>query len=129
MPDIETSDHANTAGVPPPSQGEAIVRIPLTDLHPFPTHPYGIRDDPAMQDTADSVKANGVVVPVSQCKTNFHAEAKPFSICPFAEVPTFARRGAPQRVPPLQTSPRNLVASVGTFAEVNTGKNLCFQGF
>ena len=42
---------------------EAIVRIPLADLHPFPSHPYGIRDDSAMQDTADSVKANGVVVP------------------------------------------------------------------
>ena len=42
---------------------EAIIRIPLADLHPFPAHPYGIRDDPAMQDTADSVRANGVVVP------------------------------------------------------------------
>ena len=42
---------------------EQIVRIPLSELHPFPDHPYGIREDQAMQDTADSVKANGVVVP------------------------------------------------------------------
>ena len=42
---------------------EQIVRIPLTELHPFPDHPYGIREDQAMQDTVDSVKANGVVVP------------------------------------------------------------------
>ena len=42
---------------------EQIVRIPLVELHPFPDHPYGIREDQAMQDTVDSVKANGVVVP------------------------------------------------------------------
>ena len=42
---------------------EQIVRIPLTELHPFPDHPYGIREDQAMQDIVDSVKQNGVVVP------------------------------------------------------------------
>ena len=42
---------------------EQIVRIPLVELHPFPTHPYGIREDQAMQDTVESVKQNGVVVP------------------------------------------------------------------
>ena len=50
----------------PPKQeqpAEQIVRIPLTELHPFPDHPYGIREDQAMQDTLDSVKQNGVVVP------------------------------------------------------------------
>ena len=47
-----------------PMQGtEQIVRIPLTELHPFPDHPYGIREDQAMLDTVDSVKQNGVVVP------------------------------------------------------------------
>ena len=44
-------------------QDEMVVRLPLADLHPFPNHPYGIREDQAMQDTVDSVKANGVVVP------------------------------------------------------------------
>ena len=50
----------------PPKQeqpAEQIVRIPLTELYPFPDHPYGIREDQAMQDTVDSVKQNGVVVP------------------------------------------------------------------
>ena len=42
---------------------EQIIRIPLVDLHPFPDHPYGIREDQAMLDTVDSVKQNGVVVP------------------------------------------------------------------
>ncbi len=50
----------------PPKQNhgaEQIVRIPLTELQPFPDHPYGIREDQAMLDTVDSVKQNGVVVP------------------------------------------------------------------
>ena len=42
---------------------EQILRVPLTELHPFPDHPYGIREDQAMQDTVDSVKQNGVLVP------------------------------------------------------------------
>ena len=42
---------------------EQILRVPLTELHPFPDHPYGIREDQAMQDTVDSVKQSGVVVP------------------------------------------------------------------
>ena len=50
----------------PPKQGqhdEQIIRLPVNELHPFPNHPYGIREDQAMQDTMDSVKLNGVVVP------------------------------------------------------------------
>ena len=42
---------------------EQIIRIPLVELHPFPDHPYGIREDQAMQDIVNSVKVNGVVVP------------------------------------------------------------------
>ncbi len=42
---------------------EQIVRIPLAELLPFPDHPYGIREDQAMQDTMDSVKLNGVIIP------------------------------------------------------------------
>ena len=49
--------------VEPEQTTEQIVRIPLAELHPFPDHPYGIREDQAMQDTVDSVKQNGVVVP------------------------------------------------------------------
>ena len=46
-----------------PRQDEAVIRIPLTELHPHPDHPYAIRDDEAMKDTLDSVRENGVVVP------------------------------------------------------------------
>ena len=50
----------------PPKRGkvtEQIILIPLNELSPFPNHPYGIREDQAMQDTMDSVKQNGIVVP------------------------------------------------------------------
>ena len=57
------SNSERNGSAPPLGQGEAVVRIPLSELHPYPNHPYGIRDDPAMQDTVDSIKANGVVVP------------------------------------------------------------------
>ena len=46
-----------------PRQDEAVIRIPLTELHPHPDHPYAVRDDEAMKDTLDSVRENGVVVP------------------------------------------------------------------
>ena len=42
---------------------ERIVIIPLSELHSYPKHPYGIREDQAMQNTVDSIKQNGVVVP------------------------------------------------------------------
>ena len=41
-----------------------IVNIPLTQLHDFPNHPFKVRDDEKMQETVESVKAYGVLVPV-----------------------------------------------------------------
>ena len=40
-----------------------IVNIPLTQLHDFPNHPFKVRDDEKMQETVESVKAYGVLVP------------------------------------------------------------------
>ena len=40
-----------------------IYRMPLEDLHPHPLNPYGVRDDPAMQELVGSVKENGVLIP------------------------------------------------------------------
>lgn len=37
--------------------------IPLNELHPFAHHPFKVKDDEAMQDTVESVKAYGVLVP------------------------------------------------------------------
>lgn len=42
---------------------ETIKDIPLEELHPFPDHPFGVRDDEAMKETVESVRAYGVLVP------------------------------------------------------------------
>lgn len=39
------------------------MRIPLAELHPFPNHPFHVRDDEAMQNTVDSIKEYGVLTP------------------------------------------------------------------
>ena len=40
-----------------------IVELPLSELHDFPNHPFKVRDDEAMQETTDSIKQYGVLVP------------------------------------------------------------------
>ena len=42
---------------------EVVRQIPLTELHPFPDHPFKIRDDESMRETAESIKEYGVLVP------------------------------------------------------------------
>lgn len=42
---------------------ERVQNIPLTELHPFPDHPFSVRDDELMQETVDSVKERGVLIP------------------------------------------------------------------
>lgn len=46
----------------PPTTLGIIYRMPLEDLHPHPLNPYGVRDDPAMQELVGSVKENGVLI-------------------------------------------------------------------
>lgn len=42
---------------------EVIQRIPLDKLRPYPDHPFGVRDDDMMQQTVESIKQFGVLVP------------------------------------------------------------------
>ena len=42
---------------------EKIQEIPLSELHPFRNHPFKVKDDEAMMETADSIKQYGVLVP------------------------------------------------------------------
>jgi len=42
---------------------ERVREIPLSELHPFPNHPFQVRDDDAMRETAESVKKYGVLTP------------------------------------------------------------------
>ena len=45
------------------AQREKVQEIPLGELHPFKNHPFKVKDDAAMQDTVDSVREYGVLVP------------------------------------------------------------------
>ena len=42
---------------------DKVTHVPLAELHPFPGHPFQLRDDDAMRDTVDSIKEYGVLVP------------------------------------------------------------------
>lgn len=44
-------------------QLEKIQEIPLSELHPFKDHPFKVKDNDAMIETADSIKKYGVLVP------------------------------------------------------------------
>lgn len=40
-----------------------MIQIPLTELHPFPNHPFKVRDDEAMRGMLESVREYGVLTP------------------------------------------------------------------
>lgn len=42
---------------------EKVQLIALSELHPFPDHPFSVRDDDSMRETVESVKEYGVLVP------------------------------------------------------------------
>ena len=42
---------------------EKVTEISLADLHPFKNHPFKVLDDERMQDTAESIREYGVLVP------------------------------------------------------------------
>ena len=55
----------NTAEIPAGQRAsrEAVVLIRLSDLHPFPNHPFKVREDEAMKETIESVKDVGILTP------------------------------------------------------------------
>ena len=44
-------------------QRERVQEIPLSELHSFKNHPFKVKDDETMMDTAESIKQYGVLVP------------------------------------------------------------------
>lgn len=42
---------------------EKITNILLSELYPFPNHPFKVRDDDSMRETVESIKEHGVLVP------------------------------------------------------------------
>lgn len=55
MPEAANHQQPETMGV--------IYRMPTSELHPHPDNPFGVRDDPEMQELVDSVQKFGVLVP------------------------------------------------------------------
>ena len=47
----------------PPLREETVIQIPLTELHPFPNHPFKVRDDEAMRGMLESIREYGVLTP------------------------------------------------------------------
>ena len=45
------------------AQRERVVELPLAELHPFKDHSFKVVDDEKMQDTAQSIREHGVLVP------------------------------------------------------------------
>ena len=43
---------------------ENITKVNISELHPFPNHPFQVRDDNAMKETVESVREYGVLTPV-----------------------------------------------------------------
>ena len=43
---------------------ENITKVNISELHPFPNHPFQVRDDDAMKETVESVREYGVLSPV-----------------------------------------------------------------
>ena len=46
------------------SKSDVVVKLPIGSLRDFSGHPYKVRDDESMRETAESVKAFGVLVPI-----------------------------------------------------------------
>lgn len=42
---------------------EKVMDMPLSELYPFPDHPFQVRDDDYMKETVESIKEYGVLVP------------------------------------------------------------------
>lgn len=50
-----TEEHSN--------QAEQVVEVPLKDLHTFENHPFRVLDDAKMEETVESIKKYGVLMP------------------------------------------------------------------
>lgn len=58
-----TGEPKNPA-VHPRDGPEQVVELPMAELHPFKGHPFHVIDDIHMQSTAQSIRDNGVLVPL-----------------------------------------------------------------
>ena len=66
--DVETltvmDNHSVTEEEREEKKREKVRNIPLSELHPFKDHPFKVMDDDKMQETVDSIREYGVLVPI-----------------------------------------------------------------
>lgn len=60
---IKLTSYDDLFGNSEPVSGEAVTMVPIRLLHTFKDHPFRVMDDEKMQETVDSVKKFGVLVP------------------------------------------------------------------
>ncbi len=52
---VDKAPRRKAKETPTKSTGEVVIQIPLAELYSFPGHPFKVRDDEAMRETADIV--------------------------------------------------------------------------
>lgn len=80
MPEKTTQKGHGKKTAPPSEkevQPEVVIQIPLAELHPFPDHPFQVRDDDSMRETAESVKAYGNQKACAKWEEEFGEKATP----------------------------------------------------
>ena len=60
---VDKAPRRKAKETPTKSTGEVVIQIPLAELYSFPGHPFKVRDDEAMRETAESIKQYGVLAP------------------------------------------------------------------
>ena len=45
-------------------ESEAVIELPVSKLYPFPNHPFQVRDDERMNETVESIREYGVLMPL-----------------------------------------------------------------
>lgn len=62
---IQMTSYEDLFGMDGPggTEGETVKEIALAEIFPFHNHPYKVLDDEAMQDTVESIREHGVLVP------------------------------------------------------------------
>lgn len=60
---LDLKSYDDLFGTGKSAAGEAVISVPVSLLHPFINHPFRVVDDEKMQETVESVKKYGILVP------------------------------------------------------------------
>lgn len=63
LPSVEDLFTAGASSYETAPEGQ-VQLIPISELHPFPNHPFLVKDDAKMEETIESIRNKGVLVPI-----------------------------------------------------------------